>query len=254
MRKPVSPVVAATILLVAGFSSAFAQTAPPALRVGVVDLELVGRKFELKTKREEALTQWYVGRQNLLQELDKYVFCLADEWEKAAALLETPKGERTPEQEAQLKALLDEGTKRETRYKDLEAKQAQGALTKDEETSLKEIREIPRGRTADLRALADRIENDLQQRMTAIREELMKPVRDAVNAIATEKSFALVLEKDWVYFGGEDITEDVIKKVNEMAPPPAGGAAAPQPGTPPAGGDKPKEGDGGKPPAGGGNP
>jgi hypothetical protein len=109
--------------------------------------------------------------------LDKYVFCLADEWEKAAALLETPKGERTPEQEAQLKALLDEGTKRETRYKDLEAKQAQGALTKDEETSLKEIREIPRGRTADLRALADRIENDLQQRMTAIREELMKPDR-----------------------------------------------------------------------------
>ncbi|MBM3471846.1 MAG: OmpH family outer membrane protein [Armatimonadetes bacterium] len=253
MRKPVLPVVAATMLLVAGLSSAFAQTAPPAVRIGVVDLELVGRKFDRKAKEEEALTQWYVGRQSFLQELDKYIFCVDDEWKQVLALLDTPKGQRTPEQDAQLKALLDEGTKRETRYKDLEAKQAQGALTKDEENSLKELRETPTARTADLRNRAENIENELQQRMAAIREALMKPVRDAVNAIAAERGFALVLEKDWVYFGGEDITEDVIKKVNEMAPPPAGTAVPPQPGTPPAGGEKPKEGDGGKPP-GGGNP
>lgn len=254
MRKPVLPVVAAMLLLIAGFPAVRAQDAPPALRIGVVDLELVGRKFQLKAKREEALTQWYVGRQNLLQELNKYIFCVAEEWQKAAALLETPKGQRTPEQEAQLKTLLDEGTKRETRYKDLEAKQAQGTITKEEENSLKEIREIPTTRTAELRAMADKVENDLQQQMAAIREELMKPVREAVNSIATERGFVLVLEKDWVYFGGEDITEDVIKKVNEMAPPPAGAATTPQPATPPAGGEKPKEGEGGTPATGGGNP
>jgi len=254
MRKPVLLVVAATTLIVAGLFPACAQEAPPALRVGVVDLELVGRKFQLKTKREEALTQWYVGRQNVLQELDKYIFCLADDWGKAVALLETPKAQRTPEQDAQLKALLDESTKRETRYKDLEAKQAQGTLTKDEETNLKEIRETPTARTADLRGMAQKVEDDLQQQMAAIRDELMKPVREAVNSIATERGFVLVLEKDWVYFGGEDITEDVIKKVNEMAPPPAGPAVTPQPATPPAGGDKPKEGAGATPAPGGGNP
>ena len=254
MRKPAVLVVAATTLLVAGLSSAFAQDVPPALRVGVVDLELVGRKFERKIKAEEALTQWYVGKQSFLQELDKYIFCVGEEWEKAAKLLETPKGQRTPEQGDQLKALLDEGTKRETRYKDLEAKQAQGTITKDEDNELKVLRDIPTTRSAALRTLAEGVESELQQRMGAIREELMKPVREAVNAIAAEKGFVLVLEKDWVYFGGEDVTEDVIKKVNEMAPPPAGAAALPQPGAPPAGGEKPKEGDGGKPATGGGNP
>jgi Skp family chaperone for outer membrane proteins len=222
--------------------------------VGVVDLELVGRQFQLRAKREAELRQWYAGRQTILRELQQYVFCVGDEWQKAATLLQTPKGQRTPEQEAQLKALLDEGPKRETRYKDLEVKQAQNTLTKEEENDITVLRDIPNTRKADLQRMSDDVENELQQRGAAIHDELMAPVRAAVNSIAAERGFVLVLEKDWVYFGGEDVTEDVIKKVNEMAPPPAGTAATPQPGTPPAGGEKPKEGDGGKPAPGGGNP
>jgi len=245
MAKPVRVVVAALALLVAGVLSACAQEAPPTLRVGVVDLELVGRNFARKIQEEEALTQWYIGEQRMLRALDGYIFCVAEEWEKALTLLRAPTAQRTPEQEDQLKALSAEGTKREMRYKELEAKQAQGAITKDEENELKVLRDIATTRSTDRNARIEALEGELERRMGSIREELMKPVRETVNAVAAEKGLTLILEKDYVYFGGEDVTEDVVKKLNATAPP---GAAAPA-----AGGDKPKEGEGGKP-AEGGNP
>ena len=255
MTKPMSIVVAALALLVAAVFPALAQEAPPAIRVGVVDLELVGREFKKKAVEEEALTQWYSQERDYLGELGQYIFCVVDEWDKAVALLRTPKLQRTDEQKAQLKTLLDEGTKRETQYQDLRAKQAAGNLAPDEEKQLQLVTEVPTARDADLKKRVEDLEAELQRRMNVIREDLMKPVREAVNAIAAEKGFALVLEKDWVYFGGEDVTQDVIKKVNEMAPPPAGAVVPPKPGegAPPAGGEKPKEGNGEKP-AEGGNP
>jgi hypothetical protein len=39
--------------------------------VGVVDLELVGRQFQLRAKREAELRQWYAGRQTILRELQQ---------------------------------------------------------------------------------------------------------------------------------------------------------------------------------------
>lgn len=241
----------ALALLATGLLPVCAQEPPPTFRVGVVDLELVGRRFDRKIKEEEALTQWYVGEQRWLQELDGYIFCVAAEWEKALTLLRTPKAQRTPEQQAELKTILDEGTKRETRYQDLRGRQANGTITKDEENELKVLSDIPAVRSTDRDARIEALEAELQRRMTGIREELMRPVRETVNAIAAEKGLALILEKDYVYFGGEDVTEDVIKRLNETAPPVAGAAGAGADAAP--GADKPKEGEGDKP-AEGGNP
>jgi Skp family chaperone for outer membrane proteins len=254
MAKPVAFVVAALAVLAAGLLPVCAQEAPPPMRVGVVDLEAVGRKFERKAKEEEALTQWYAQEQQYLRELGKYIFCAAPEWEEVAGILRTPKPDRKKEQADRLKTLLDQSTQREKEYQDLRAKQAGGTLTADEDSRYKLLGEIGSTRDADLNKRIDDLEKELNRRMGQIREELMKPVREAVNKVAADKGFTLVLEKDWVYFGGEDVTDDVVKVLNEMAPPAAAGAAPPAEGEAGgAGGEKPKEGEGGKPAEGGGN-
>jgi Skp family chaperone for outer membrane proteins len=249
MAKPVAFVVAALAVLAAGLLPVCAQEAPPPMRVGVVDLETVGRKFERKTKEEEALTQWYAQEQQYLRELGKYIFCAAAEWEEVATILGVSRPQRAKEQTDRLKTLLDQSTQREKEYQDLRG----GTLTADEDSRYKLLGEIGSTRDADLNARIDGLEKELNRRMTQVREELMKPVREAVNKVAAEKGFTLVLEKDWVYFGGEDVTEDVVKVLNEMAPPAAGAAPPPEGGAGGAGAEKPKEGDGGKPAEGGGN-
>ncbi len=254
MAKPTSLVATALALLAAGVTSACAQEAPPVLRVGVVDLELVGKQFQRKVQEEEALTQWYKQEQQYLRELGSYIFCVTEEWDKASAILRTPKLQRTTAQQDDLRALLAEATKRETEYQNLRAKQAGGPLTPEEQEAFKRVEDIAKTRDAQLTSMVEGLDAELQRRMTTIRDELMKPVRETVNAIAGEKGLALILEKDYVYFGGEDVTEDVIKRLNETAPPAAGAAAQPPAGAAPEGGEKPKEGDGDKPAAGGGNP
>jgi len=254
MAKPASLVATALALLAAGLASARAQEAPAVLRIGVVDLELVGRKFARKVQEEEKLTQWYAQEQQYLRELGNYIFCVAPEWEKVGALLRAPKP-RTKEQQDELTALSAECTKREQEYQDLRAKQAAGPLTPAEQEAYKRVEDIAKTRDAELTKMVNDLEGELQRRMGVIREELMKPVRETVNQVATEKGLTLILEKDYVYFGGEDVTEDVIKKLNETAPPAPGAAAQPQPAEGPAPeGEKPKEGDGGKPAEGGANP
>lgn len=243
------PLKAVVILLLVGHCLfSVAQEVTPPFRVGVVDLELVGQKFGRKIEEEESLTQWYVQEQNYLRELGKYIFCSAAEWEEVARLLRIPKAQRDKAQQDRLNALLEQSTQRETEFQNLRTKQASATLTADEDGRLKILGEIGSTRDADLSKRIDELERELSRRMAQIREELMKPVREAVNAVAAQKGLTLILEKDWVYFGGEDVTEDVIKLVNDTAPPRAGTTA------PASSGEKPKEGEGEKPAESGGTP
>ena len=59
--------------------------------------------------------------------------------------------------------------------------------------------------------------NQLKQRLQTKQQELLKGVLDKTNAIiktvAEDKGLAAVLDKNQVYFGGTDITDDVLKKI-----------------------------------------
>ncbi|CUH94544.1 putative secreted protein [Propionispora sp. 2/2-37] len=58
----------------------------------------------------------------------------------------------------------------------------------------------------------------LQQRLSLKNQELMAPVLDKVRAaiqeVATAKGLSVVLDKNNVVYGGQDITDEVIKKVS----------------------------------------
>lgn len=58
----------------------------------------------------------------------------------------------------------------------------------------------------------------VQQRLQLKQQELVVPVHDsitaAIKAVADTKGLSVVLNKDNVVYGGQDITDDVVKKVS----------------------------------------
>ncbi len=58
--------------------------------------------------------------------------------------------------------------------------------------------------------------NQLQQRLSVKRAEIYGPVRDKINAaikaVADAKGLSVVLDKSSVLYGGQDLTDEVIKK------------------------------------------
>jgi outer membrane protein len=97
------------------------------------------------------------------------------------------------------------------------------------ENAAKQLQEIGKQKESEAKAAADKEEQPAQKaqvvqvkRMELAREEqrLMEPIfkqcQEAVRIIAQKKKITLVLEKASVYFGGQDLTEDVIQQLHLM--------------------------------------
>ncbi|MDR1378568.1 MAG: OmpH family outer membrane protein [Synergistaceae bacterium] len=97
------------------------------------------------------------------------------------------------------------------------------------ENAAKQLQEIGRQKEGEAKAAADKEEQPAQKaqvvqakRMELAREEqrLMEPIlkqcQEAVRIVAKKKKVTVVLEKVSVYFGGMDITDDVIQQLQLM--------------------------------------
>lgn len=217
MGKHILAGLAALGLLATAFSGVCAQESAVPLVVGVVDLDQVGAKFQRKIQEEERLTQWYREQQLVLEQLSDFLFVSAEEWEEAVEIYRQPPNAWTEAQSQRVETLKEQGKKWEREFRNLEAKPDRND---DDQNRLNVIREILRGRQSDLQNLALQVEGELKNRQAQLGAALMEPVQAAVNKIAADRGLTIVIEKRWVYFGGEDITEAVIELVN------AAGAAA----------------------------
>jgi outer membrane protein len=94
------------------------------------------------------------------------------------------------------------------------------------EDAAKQLQQTGRQKESEAKAMADKETEPAKKaqavqtkRMELAKEEqrLMEPIfkecQEAVRVVAKKKNITLVLEKASVYFGGADITEDVIKQV-----------------------------------------
>ena len=71
--------------------------------------------------------------------------------------------------------------------------------------------------------MSDQEKNDYyqqtQERLQQKNQELMEPIQqsieDAVKKVSETKGLSVVLEKSTVVYGGQDITQDVINKINK---------------------------------------
>ena len=124
-------------------------------------------------------------------------------------------GAPTDEREARLAELEALSDQRERRLVELDQMPARSP---EQEQDYQAIKELYDKRVAELAAL----QASIREARVAKYEELSKVIADsitgAVKAVAEEKKLPLVLRKDVVLYGGSDITDEVLAKLNAGAP------------------------------------
>jgi outer membrane protein len=109
---------------------------------------------------------------------------------------------------------------------------SQGIISKHPafEDAAKQLQQIAKQKEGEAKAAADketepaekaRVVQAKRVEMTREEQRLMEPIfkdcQEAVRVIAKKKNVTLVLEKASVYFGGQDITDDVVQQLKISA-------------------------------------
>ena len=105
---------------------------------------------------------------------------------------------------------------------------SQGIISKHPkfENAAKELQEIGRRKESEAKTASDNESDptkkaqvvqakrrELAQEEQRLMEPIFKDCQEAVRVVAKKKNVTLVLEKASVYFGGQDITEDVVQQL-----------------------------------------
>ncbi len=121
----------------------------------------------------------------------------------------------TEQRDKRMKELEELSNQRERRLFTLREKKDR---TPDEETEFQQLNAIYEKRMSELAKL----QHERDQAVTAKYQELSKIITDSVDAavkvVAEEKKLTIVLRKEVVLWGGVDITDDVLAKLNAPAP------------------------------------
>ncbi|MDR1376504.1 MAG: OmpH family outer membrane protein [Synergistaceae bacterium] len=109
---------------------------------------------------------------------------------------------------------------------------SQGIISKHPafEDAAKQLQQIAKQKESEAKAAADketepaekaRVVQAKRVEMTREEQRLMEPIfkdcQEAVRVVAKKKNVTLVLEKASVYFGGQDITDDVVQQLKISA-------------------------------------
>lgn len=183
---------------------AFAQN------MGVVDYErVINESTYVKTRLEQlqALEQRYRGALQVLQE--NAILTDEERQEMTTLLLADNLND------AQRQRLQQLGTTSRQRSEELQALRQKPSPSETEKAALERFTQMEVRSREALQALAQQLSQQLEQRVQQSRNEVRKIIRDVIGQIAKEKKLSVVFTADTVLFAENDITEEVIKRLDE---------------------------------------
>ena len=200
----------AALLALAGALAQAAAVQPPVW--GYVDMEKLAAGYTAMQNLNQQLQQFRAERDSELDTRHK-ARLLSDE-EQREFLDLFAMGAPTEQRTKRLKELEELSNQRERKLFDLREKSGR---TPEEEQEFKYLSGIYEKRMTELGAL----QQDRDKAVTATYEELSRIVTDsvdaAVKAVGEEQKLAIVLRKEVVLWGGTDITDAVVAKLNAPA-------------------------------------
>ncbi len=187
--------------------------APQGLRVAVVSLARIEREYTTLKAQEASLGQWLRERRSLHEELANYVFLSSEAFQEVVSIIQKPRplSEQDQARLEELRAISDE---KDRRYSELRAKADRTPAENEEFASLQEIYEA---RLNDINQSWKQSMSELDDRRQTAVAGLMATVQEAIKAEAQAGGYNLVLDADAVFFGGDDITDAVIARLNNEA-------------------------------------
>lgn len=155
------------------------------------------------------------------------------------AVVESKEGKKSSDKfNATLQAKQGEVEKKTKELDDQQKKLQNGARTLSDAAKADLQRDIDR-RTTELQ----RVNEDAQKDLQGLRDQLLRPIAERataiLNAMATEKSYTLVVDlsdqdSTVLWFNkNNDITEELIKRIDAATPPETGKTEPARPATPP---------------------
>ncbi len=206
-------------------ASTQAQEAGPvtltSANIGLVDITRIGQEYTSLIEKNKDLENLLASRKSELEIRQSYRFLTEEEMQELLKLLALK--EPTPEQKNRAKELVDLSQKRDAELLALDTKEN---LTPEEKARRSELRQIQTAADQKTEELAAAYTAEMQQERQKIEGNVVQAVRNAVTQVATEMGLAIVFDKDAILFGGTDITDQVLQKLNAATPAPAGGEGA----------------------------
>ncbi len=213
----VTRVLGALALAAACTFPSYAQDAAVRPKIAVVSLARVQAGYTQLHTQEAELGRWLQSRKSFHDQLTNFVFLPKKEFEESIELVRKP----TPLAEAD-KTRLDElqriSDKNDARFAELQAKPDR---TAEETAEFNALQDMYDASAATLKSLQQSIVEELGSKRDTALAGLMDTVQQAVVETAKEEGFDLVLDADMVFYGGEDITDRVIERLNAGTEQPA---------------------------------
>ena len=177
-------------------------------KIGVVDTARVYKDAPRIKKYTEDLN---VFRQNLGAKLDiRNQNRMLDENEVKELIDLKLKENATDKDKARLKELEDTERARDAELKTLqETKEPDDA----KKTRLKQLQDMQQSSNVKGNELAKDYDEQLSNKMLELNNNAEKEVRDAIKVVAEAKGLTLVIAKEAVLFGGIDISDAIIAKM-----------------------------------------
>jgi outer membrane protein len=214
--------VAAGLLLTLVVATAgFAAVPIPAGTVGMVDTGRIGQEYKVMQKLGEDYQAFQKEQSDKLQLRTKTR--MLNEAEQREYLDLAQLAAPTEDNKKRITALDALVSTREQRRTDLDGNKSRTPAEQKEYDDLNKLRQA---RTDEL----NKLQSDAHQLIMDTQKKLQKLVTDgvdsAIKAVAEQKKLTLVLPKDAVLFGGTNITDEVLAKLNAMPIPNTGLPAA----------------------------
>ena len=216
--------------LVAGPGAAAAAQA--GISIGVLDTERVQGEYKAMQVLNQQFAEFQRQQEAQLIRRQKSRMLL-DQEQREYLDLSAPTAAPTSERDKRLTDLEKLSDERSKRLLDLGQKKDR---TPDEEQEYQTLDGAYKQRTQELNALRGDVERTVQAKSDELMKLIMDSFNAAIKAVAEEKKLTLVLRRSVVYdtmgipvvlYGGADVTDDVITKLNQAPMPQVNMTAAP---------------------------
>jgi Skp family chaperone for outer membrane proteins len=205
--KKLATITILVLLLAAG---ALVPAAAADLQIAKVDMVKVGSEYERVPVANDELVALEAAHDAYLQELEKFLYMPQEAFKEATALLKQ-NDPLTVGQQTRLQELRALAAEKLGDYQGLRGNPERTAEENDEFQTLQDAFDANlasgQGQAQQLGALQRQKQSDME-------EELWNEMMAAVETVAEEQGFEIVLSSGVVLLGGTDITDAVIAQVN----------------------------------------
>jgi Skp family chaperone for outer membrane proteins len=221
MAKPTRGILA---LLLAGMVLCFTASQTSArviqgngmLRVALVDIERISTEYTFNINAMQALQKQDQLNLLVLRALDQHPLLLEADHKVLTELVtaenSTPNG-LTPAQKEQRQKLLDKSKALQEEYNALQQKMV-GQLNAQDKLKLNDFFKAQGDAKQRFNDLQEQMQQALKNKLANDRAKALKDVRAAIATVAKQKSIHLVLSNEFVWYAENDLTDDVIKLLN----------------------------------------